>query len=110
MANREHMLLSVSDVLDHGREKIIGMLTSETGCGRHYATVQVDFTVSLLRQAAGLPYTAVGQVLPSDNPGTRALAVRQPVGVVAAIAPWNAPWSVPAAASWAPSPSGTRSC
>ncbi|MEH0577980.1 aldehyde dehydrogenase family protein [Streptomyces sp. B21-108] len=89
-AKRQLILLRASDILDRRREEVIRLLTSETGCGRHYATVQIDFSVSLLRQAAGLPYAAVGQVLPSDIPGTRALAVRQPVGVVAAIAPWNA--------------------
>src|SRR5206468_3473058 len=31
-----------------------------------------------------------GQVIPSDIPGTRALGRRRPVGVVGAIAPWNA--------------------
>ena len=32
-----------------------------------------------------------GEVIPSDVPGLLAMAVRQPVGVVLAIAPWNAP-------------------
>ncbi|MGW1269662.1 aldehyde dehydrogenase family protein [Streptomyces sp. NPDC002491] len=89
-AERQRILLRAADVLERRREEVSGLLTGETGCGRHYATVQVDFGVALLRQSAALPYAAVGQVLPSDIPGTRALAVRQPVGVVAAIAPWNA--------------------
>ncbi|WP_308036599.1 aldehyde dehydrogenase family protein [Actinoplanes sp. DH11] len=46
--------------------------------------------MNLLRQAAALGYAPTGQVLPSDVPGTRAVAMRRPVGVVAAIAPWNA--------------------
>ena len=33
----------------------------------------------------------VGEVIPSDVPGKLAMGVRQPAGVVAAIAPWNAP-------------------
>jgi acyl-CoA reductase-like NAD-dependent aldehyde dehydrogenase len=37
-----------------------------------------------------LAYQPLGQVIPSDVAGTRAVAVRRPVGVVAAIAPWNA--------------------
>ncbi|WP_261801605.1 aldehyde dehydrogenase family protein [Streptomyces sp. ISID311] len=89
-AQRQQVMLRASEVLDRRREEVLGLLASETGCGRHYGTVQVDFSIALLRQAAGLPYAAVGQVLPSDIPGTQALAVRQPVGVVAAIAPWNA--------------------
>src|SRR6201999_739685 len=32
-----------------------------------------------------------GEVVPSDVPGNMAMAIRQPVGVVLGIAPWNAP-------------------
>jgi benzaldehyde dehydrogenase (NAD) len=32
-----------------------------------------------------------GEVIPSDKPGLLALAIRQPVGVILGIAPWNAP-------------------
>ena len=32
-----------------------------------------------------------GEVIPSDKPGSLAMAIRQPVGVVLGIAPWNAP-------------------
>lgn len=65
---RQRVLLRAGDILDRRREEVIGLRTRETGCGHHYATVQVDFSVSLLRQSAGLPYTSVGQVLPLDLP------------------------------------------
>ena len=32
-----------------------------------------------------------GEVIPSDKPNSMAMAIRQPVGVVLGIAPWNAP-------------------
>ncbi len=32
-----------------------------------------------------------GEIIPSNRPGTTAFAVRQPAGVVLAMAPWNAP-------------------
>ena len=32
-----------------------------------------------------------GEIIPSDTPGLLALAIRQPVGVILGIAPWNAP-------------------
>jgi acyl-CoA reductase-like NAD-dependent aldehyde dehydrogenase len=37
-----------------------------------------------------MAFQPTGQVLPSGVAGTRALAIRRPVGVVAAISPWNA--------------------
>jgi succinate-semialdehyde dehydrogenase/glutarate-semialdehyde dehydrogenase len=46
---------------------------------------------NMLREAAAQVYSTVGQVIPSDVPGLTATAVREPVGVVVGIAPWNAP-------------------
>ena len=43
----------------------------------------------LLRQAANWGYLPAGEVIRSDMPGTFALALRKPIGVVAGISPWN---------------------
>ena len=86
---RQGVFLRAAEVLGQRAPEIRALLNLETGCGTHFADTQLAFTQSLLRQAAALPYTPTGQVLPSDVPGTRALALRRPVGVVAAIAPWN---------------------
>jgi acyl-CoA reductase-like NAD-dependent aldehyde dehydrogenase len=51
---------------------------------------QLGFVAGLLRQAAGVAYMPIGEVIPSDLPGAVAMGFRQPVGVVGAIAPWNA--------------------
>ncbi len=51
---------------------------------------QMGFVPGLFRQAAGTAYAPIGQVIPSDVPGTFAMGLRRPVGVVGAIAPWNA--------------------
>ena len=45
----------------------------------------------MLREAAAMTTQIGGEVIPSDKPGTLAMAVRQPAGVVLGIAPWNAP-------------------
>jgi acyl-CoA reductase-like NAD-dependent aldehyde dehydrogenase len=89
-AERQLIFLRTADALERRRREILGLLARETGCGRPFGGIQVDFAVSLLRQCAALPYAPLGQLLPSDQPGTRAQAVRRPVGVVGAIAPWNA--------------------
>ena len=44
-----------------------------------------------MREAAALTTQITGEVIPSDKPGVLAMALRQPVGVVLGIAPWNAP-------------------
>ncbi|MFC7528243.1 aldehyde dehydrogenase family protein [Actinoplanes sp. GCM10030250] len=87
---RQRIMLRAAEVLGRRRDEVRGLLAAETGCGVHFAGIQLDFCVTMLRQAAGLAYAPSGQILPSDLDGTRALAMRRPVGVVAAIAPWNA--------------------
>ncbi|MEV4314026.1 aldehyde dehydrogenase family protein [Actinocrispum sp. NPDC049592] len=90
-AERQRILLRAADALERRSDEIVALLAAETGCGAMFANVQLEFAGSLLRQAANIPYAPTGQMLPSDVPGTRAMAVRRPVGVVAAIAPWNSP-------------------
>ena len=45
----------------------------------------------MLREAAAQAYSVAGEVIPSDVPGSLAMGVRQPAGVVVGMAPWNAP-------------------
>jgi acyl-CoA reductase-like NAD-dependent aldehyde dehydrogenase len=87
---RQAVFLRAAEELVRRSDEIVRLLAAETGCGRHFAEVQVEFSTSLLRQAAGLPYQPNSVELPSDRAGTRAFAVRRPVGVVGAIATWNA--------------------
>ena len=87
---RQQVFLRAADLLEARHGEVLDALAAETGCGRHFGEVQVGFAVKLLRQAAQLPYQPTGSLLPSDIAGTQAMAVRRPVGVVGAIAPWNA--------------------
>jgi len=88
--DRKKVFLRAADDLAGRRRAVVSELAVETGCARHFANIQIDFAVSLLRQVANLAHSPSGQVLPSDVPGTHAMATRRPVGVVGAIAPWNA--------------------
>lgn len=88
--DRQTTFLRAADALERRRDEIAHLLATETGCGRSYSDIQIDYCLTLLSQAAGLAYAPTGQVLPSDVGQTSAMAVRRPVGVVGAIAPWNA--------------------
>jgi acyl-CoA reductase-like NAD-dependent aldehyde dehydrogenase len=45
----------------------------------------------IVREAAAMTTQIGGEVIPSDKPGCIAMALREPVGVILGIAPWNAP-------------------
>jgi acyl-CoA reductase-like NAD-dependent aldehyde dehydrogenase len=87
---RQAMFLKAADILESRRDEVVELLARETGSTFGFAMFQMGFTPNLLRQAANAGYQATGEVIPSDVPGTFALGIRQPVGVVGAISPWNA--------------------
>jgi acyl-CoA reductase-like NAD-dependent aldehyde dehydrogenase len=89
-AARQAVFLKAADILESRMDDVVSLLARETGCTFGFGMFQMHFVPGLLRQAAATPYQPIGQVIPSDNPGTFALGVRKPVGVVGAIAPWNA--------------------
>jgi acyl-CoA reductase-like NAD-dependent aldehyde dehydrogenase len=89
-AERQRIFLKAADVLESRLEEIVGLLARETGATFGFGMFQMHFVPGLFRQAAALAYAPVGEVIPSDHPGTLAMGLRRPVGVVGAIAPWNA--------------------
>ena len=101
-AERQQVFLKAADVLERRTEEIVGLLARETGCSFGFGMFQMHFVPGLFRQAAGIAYAPIGQVIPSDVPGTFAMGLRRPVGVVGAIAPWNAALSLSARAIAAP--------
>ena len=101
-AARQAVFLKAADVLESRRGEVVSLLARETGCTFGFGMFQMGFVPGLFRQAAAAAYAPVGQVLPSDHPGTLALGLRRPVGVVGAIAPWNAALILSARAIAAP--------
>ena len=89
-AERQRLFLRAADVLESRGEEIVALLARETGCTFGFGMFQLGFVPGLFRQAAGAAYQPVGEIIPSDLPGAFAMGFRQPVGVVGAIAPWNA--------------------
>jgi len=84
-AEKQTLFLRAADIVERRRADIVHLLAAETGC----AGFQVLTATRLLRQAANWGYLPVGEIIRSDVPGTFAMALRRPLGVVAGISPWN---------------------
>jgi acyl-CoA reductase-like NAD-dependent aldehyde dehydrogenase len=89
-AVRQGIFLKAADILESRQPAVVSWLARETGCSFGFGMFQMMFVPGLFRQAAGAAYSPLGTVIPSDMPGAFAMGVRRPVGVVGAIAPWNA--------------------
>jgi acyl-CoA reductase-like NAD-dependent aldehyde dehydrogenase len=90
-AERQTLFLKAADILESKRDEIVGIIAEETGGTFGWAMFQASFTPGLLREAAAQVHQPMGEVIPGNIPGAFNMAIRQPVGVVAGIAPWNAP-------------------
>jgi acyl-CoA reductase-like NAD-dependent aldehyde dehydrogenase len=88
-AVRQGVFLEAAAVLESRRDDVVSLLARETGATFGFGMFQMQFVAGLFRQTAALAYAPLGEVIPSDT-GAFAMGLRRPVGVVGAIAPWNA--------------------
>jgi acyl-CoA reductase-like NAD-dependent aldehyde dehydrogenase len=88
-AEKQALFLRAADIVERRRDEITALLAAETGCAGAFAGFQILTSVRLLRQAANWGYLPAGEIIRSDIPGTFAMALRRPLGVVAGISPWN---------------------
>jgi benzaldehyde dehydrogenase (NAD) len=88
---RRALLLKAADALEAKTPKFIEAVAAETGGTAMWAGFNCFLAAGMIREAAALTTQISGEVIPSDVPGSLAMGVRQPAGVVLGIAPWNAP-------------------
>ncbi len=85
------LLLKAADALEARTPRFIEAMAAETGATGPWAGFNVMLAAGMIREAAALTTQIAGEVIPSDVPGSLAMGLRQPAGVVLGIAPWNAP-------------------
>jgi acyl-CoA reductase-like NAD-dependent aldehyde dehydrogenase len=88
---RRALLLKAADALQARADDFVAAMKVEVGATEGWARFNVMLAASMLREAAALTTQVSGETIPSDKPGCLSLSIRQPVGVVLGIAPWNAP-------------------
>ena len=88
---RRTLLLRCADALAARSDDFARLMLSECGMTAGWAGFNAYLAAGIMREAACLTTQVRGEVVPADKPGTFAIAIRQPAGVVVGIAPWNAP-------------------
>ena len=94
--NRAEILSRAADLVAERREHLARTLTAEQGKTLSEAYGEVDRVVVFWKWASGLARVAQGVTSPSETEGVFAMTIRQPLGVVGLITPWNFPLYIPA--------------
>jgi benzaldehyde dehydrogenase (NAD) len=88
---RRVLLMNAAAALEARKDDFVRAMMSEVGATAGWAAFNLMLAAGMVREAAALTTQIGGEVIPSDKPGCLALTLREPVGVILGIAPWNAP-------------------
>jgi len=88
---RRAVLMKAAAALEARADAFVEAMMGEIGATKGWALFNLGLAASMVREAAALTTQISGEVIPSDKPGCLAMALREPVGVILGIAPWNAP-------------------
>ena len=93
-ADRAKILLKVADLIDEKRDQIALVETLESGKPINQAKAEIDGAADLWRYAAALARTMHGDSHNSLGPDMLGLVLKEPIGVVSLITPWNFPFLI----------------
>ncbi|MCW2337512.1 acyl-CoA reductase-like NAD-dependent aldehyde dehydrogenase [Sphingobium sp. B2D3A] len=88
---RRAVLMKAASALESKKDAFVEAMMGEIGATAGWAMFNLGLAASMIREAAALTTQINGEVIPSDKPGCLSMALREPVGVILGIAPWNAP-------------------
>ncbi|HKJ35994.1 MAG TPA: CoA-acylating methylmalonate-semialdehyde dehydrogenase [Solirubrobacterales bacterium] len=92
---RARRLFALREGLDARRDDLARSVTAEMGKTIGDASAEVARMIEMVEAACAIPTTMQGRVIEDVSRGVDCETVRQPVGVCAAIAPFNFPAMVP---------------
>jgi aldehyde dehydrogenase (NAD+) len=94
---RGEILYKAAQLLVDRKEDLSRLMTQEMGKVLSEARGDVQEAIDMTFYMAGEGRRLFGSLVPSELPNKFAMAVRDPIGVVGAITPWNFPIAIP---SW----------
>ena len=92
---RGRVLWRADEISRRRADEIARTLTREEGKILREAKGEVTKGISLLEYYAGEGFRMHGKTMPSEARDCFAYTLRQPLGLVGLIAPWNFPWAIP---------------
>ncbi|MBB6450571.1 succinate-semialdehyde dehydrogenase/glutarate-semialdehyde dehydrogenase [Geomicrobium halophilum] len=90
-AERSNKLEKWFNLINENHEELAQTMTKEQGKSIHEARGEITYANSFIKWYAEEGKRVYGETIPASTPDKRLFVTKQPVGVVAAITPWNFP-------------------
>lgn len=90
-AAREAVMMKAADVMAARQQEMMDVLVDEAGCTLLKAGFEASHTPDFVRAMAGEARRIIGETFESNLPGVFSYSIRQPLGIVLAISPFNFP-------------------
>ncbi|MBS4219510.1 aldehyde dehydrogenase family protein [Bacillus sp. FJAT-49711] len=94
-SRRAKILNDFANLLERNEEELAYILSSEQGKVLSESRGEVKRAAAEARFNAGEAYRVTGMTIPSEIPGITCRVISPPLGVIAAISPWNFPIVTP---------------
>lgn len=85
---RREIFLKAAGIMEKRHEELVNNHMEELGVPRQWAEFNLGMAKDLFLDVAGRLVTVEGSIPTTKDPNTGALVVKEPFGVVLAIAPW----------------------
>src|SRR2546421_7842091 len=92
---RGEILYRAGELMLRRKEDLAREMTREMGKVLPEARGDVQEGIDMTYYMAGEGRRQFGDVVPAELPNKWAMSIRQPIGVIAAITPWNFPFAIP---------------
>ncbi len=91
---RSDLLWRWAGLIQENKEDLALLMTFEQGKPQTEARGEIDYGNSFIKWFAEECRRIYGDIIPSNKPNQHLLVIKQPIGVVGAITPWNFPMSM----------------
>ncbi len=91
-ALRQELLLRIADAIEAAADRWERLLPTENGRPRReVAIADIPAAAGIFRYFAGVVRDAKGITVPTEDPSSHVYTIREPLGTIAALIPWNSP-------------------
>jgi acyl-CoA reductase-like NAD-dependent aldehyde dehydrogenase len=91
---RGDILFRLIYLVEQQKEELAEIITREVGKTLNYARKEVDATITALKHFAGEANRIAGETIPATDPNTFTCTLREPLGVVGVVSPFNFPLGI----------------